>query len=66
MGHLVAIVTVSKRHGHDWVDSEVRVNSLEELFRACREAPPSDLVRVSLQGPEGEVRLNFASFLRQA
>jgi hypothetical protein len=61
---LVAVVTISKRRGTEWVDSEVRVTSLEDLFRACREAPPSDLVRVSLKGPPGEVRLNFASFLK--
>ena len=61
----VAVVTISDRQGRDTVDSEVRASTLEELFRACREAPPSKLVRVSITGPEGEVRLNFASFLNK-
>jgi hypothetical protein len=42
----------------------VRVRTLAELFRACRDAPPSKLMRISITGPEGEVRLNFASFRR--
>jgi hypothetical protein len=58
----VVVVTISDRQGRDTVDSEVRAATLEELFRACRDAPPSKLVRVSISGPEGEVRLNFASF----
>jgi len=58
----VAIVTVSDRRGKETVDSERQVSTLQELFDACRDAPPSKLVRVSLSGPEGEVRLNFASF----
>ena len=61
----VAVVTISDRQGRDTVDSEVRASTLEELFRACRNAPPSKLVRVSITGPEGEVRLNFASFLNK-
>jgi hypothetical protein len=61
----VAIVTVSDRKGREAVDSEVRVSTLEELFDACRDAPPSKLVRVSLSGPDGEVLLNFASFQRK-
>ena len=44
---------------------KIGVSSLDELFVACREAPPSHLVRVSLRGSDGEVRLNFASFLRR-
>jgi hypothetical protein len=59
-----AVVTLSTGRGRDTVDTEVRVRSLEELFRACRDAPPSRLVRISITGPEGEVRLNFASFRR--
>jgi hypothetical protein len=59
-----AVVTLSAGRGRDTVDTEVRVQTLEELFRACRDAPPSRLVRISITGPEGEVRLNFASFRR--
>ncbi len=61
----IAVVTISDRQGRDTVDSEVRATTLEELFRACRDAPPSKVVRVSITGPEGEVRLNFASFLNK-
>ena len=59
-----AVVTLSEGRGRDSVDTELRVRSLEELFWACRDAPPSRLVRVSITGPDGEVRLNFASFRR--
>ena len=44
--------------------SEVRVQSLDELYRACRDAPPADLVRVLIKGGDGDVTLNFASFIR--
>jgi hypothetical protein len=59
-----AVVTLTTGRGRDTVDTEVRVRTLAELFRACRDAPPSKLVRISITGPEGEVRLNFASFRR--
>jgi hypothetical protein len=59
-----AVVTLTTGRGRDTVDTEVRVRTLAELFRACRDAPPSKLVRISIPGPEGEVRLNFASFRR--
>jgi hypothetical protein len=59
-----AVVTLSTGRGRDTVDTEVRVRTLAELFRACRDAPPSKLMRISITGPEGEVRLNFASFRR--
>jgi hypothetical protein len=59
-----AVVTLTTGRGRDTVDTEVRVRTLSELFRACRDAPPSKLVRISITGPEGEVRLNFASFRR--
>ena len=61
----VAVVTISDRRGRETVDSEVRASTLEELFEVCRDAPPSKLVRISITGPEGEVRLNFASFLKK-
>lgn len=63
MSELVAIVTIS-HEGSRSGERELEVRSLDELFSACRNAPPSRLVRVSLRGPEGEVRLNFASFMR--
>lgn len=66
MAGLVAVVTITKPRGKGSVDSEVRVRSLEELYKACREAPPSDLVRVSIKGPEGDVTLNFANFIRRS
>lgn len=59
------IVTITERRGRESVDTELRVRSLRDLFEACRDAPPSKVVRVSLKGPEGEVRLNFASFIRK-
>jgi hypothetical protein len=47
------------------VDSEVRVRSLGDLYQACRDAPPADLVRVLITGAEGDVTLNFASFIHK-
>lgn len=58
------MVTVTDAQGRS--DSESKVRSLEALFEACRDAPPSRLVRVSVLGPDGEVRLHFASFRRKA
>jgi hypothetical protein len=60
---VIATVTVTDGQGRN--ESERRVSSLPQLFDACRDAPPSRLVRISLLGPEGEVRLNFASFKRR-
>ncbi len=59
----VAVVTVTTRKGRDFVDSEIPVRSIAELYEACRRAAPAKLMKVSLRGPEGEVRLTFASFL---
>jgi hypothetical protein len=64
MPRLITIVTVSRTKGRDTAESEVKVKTLEDLYAACRDAPPSTLVRVSLKGADGEVRLNFASFLK--
>jgi len=64
MNDLVAVVSVSKRGTVAPSDVKVKVSTLQALFDACRDAPPSDVVRVSIQGPEGEVRLNFASFIK--
>ena len=63
MSELVAVVTIA-REGSRSGERELQVRSLDELFSACQSAPPSHLVRVSLRGPEGEVRLDFASFVR--
>lgn len=62
--HAVATVTVTDSQGRS--ESETTAGTLEELFDACRDSPPSRLVRVSILGPEGEVRLNFASFRRKS
>jgi hypothetical protein len=51
-----------KRSGQD-VDEDIEVRDLKELYRVCRSTSSSKLVRVSLMGPEGEVRLNFAAFI---
>jgi hypothetical protein len=60
-----AVVTVTRTKGRDSVDSETRVSSLDDLYAACRDAPPSRVMRVSMRGPDGELRLNFASFIRR-
>jgi len=64
-GTPVAVVTVTDREGRDAVDSEFEVKSLEELYAACRDAPPSKVVRVVVKGAEGDVQLSFASFIRR-
>ncbi len=65
MADLVGIVTITERRGRESLDTEVRVGTLQDLYQSCRDAPPSRVVRVSLKGPDGEVRLNFASFIRK-
>jgi hypothetical protein len=65
MSKLTTVVTVTDRRDRDSVDSEVRVRNLDELYSVCREAPASRVMRVSIRGAEGEVRLNFASFIRK-
>jgi hypothetical protein len=65
MQDLVAVVSTTHREGTEPEDRETRVRTLQDLYEACKEAPPSALVRVSLRGPEGEVVLNFGSFLRK-
>jgi hypothetical protein len=64
MGKLVAAVIISRARGREILDTEVRAKSLDELYTVCRDAPPSRVTRISLKGPEGEVRLNFASFIK--
>lgn len=64
MSKLVADVTISRSRGKETQDTEVRAKDLDDLYRVCRDAPPSKVTRISLKGPEGEVRLNFASFIK--
>jgi hypothetical protein len=64
MGKLIASVTISRARGRETQDTEVRASDLDELYVVCRDAPPSKVTRISLKGPEGEVRLNFASFIK--
>jgi hypothetical protein len=63
MAKPVAFVTITRARGRTSVDSEVRATSLDALYQACRDAPPSKVARISIRGPQGEVRLNFASFI---
>lgn len=64
MSELSAVVTITRDQASHPVDREVHVRTLEELFEACRSAPPAHLVRVALRGPAGEVTLTFANFMR--
>lgn len=66
MADTFAVVTLQERRGRAAEETEVRVASLQELFDVCRTAPASRVVRIALKGPGGEVRLNFASFIRKA
>jgi hypothetical protein len=61
---LVATVTLASQRGRDLVESDVSVASLDELYQVCRDAPPHRVVRIAIRGADGEVRLNFASFIR--
>jgi hypothetical protein len=65
VAEVIAVVTLTERRGRDAGESEVRVTSLQDLFDACRNAPASRVVRIVLRGAAGEVRLNFASFIRK-
>lgn len=65
MADTFAVVTLQDRRGRAAEESEVRVTSLQELFDVCRTAPASRVVRISLKGSGGEVRLNFGSFIRK-
>jgi hypothetical protein len=58
-----AVVTVW--HAEGGMEFERRVQTIEELFDVCKSAPPSKLVRVTIQGPDGDVNLHFANFLRK-
>lgn len=64
-GKVTAVVTLSGGEGSGTADPELHVRTLEELYAACRDAPPSKLVRVAVRAEDGEVRLHFASFQRR-
>jgi hypothetical protein len=64
-GEMVVTVTISRRSGRNTEDREHPVTTLEELYDVCRKAAPSELVRVSMHGRDGEVRLHFASLIRK-
>ena len=66
MPETYAVITLQERRGRAAEETEVRVTTLQELFDACRNAPASRVVRISLKGPSGEVRLNFASYIRKS
>ena len=66
MAETFAVVTLQERRGRAAEETEVRVTTLQELFDVCRNAPASRVVRIALKGPAGEVRLNFASYIRKS
>jgi hypothetical protein len=47
------------------IEYEKKVDDLQALYEACKGAPPSKLVRITLVGPDGEVSLQFASYIRK-
>ena len=59
----IAVVLVARRQGREFVDAEHKVRTLQELYDLCRHAAPGQLARVYLRGPDGEIRLSFASFI---
>ena len=59
----IAVVLVTRRQGRGFVDAEHKVRTLQELYDLCRHAAPGQLMKVYLRGPEGEIRLNFGSYL---
>jgi len=62
-GEPIAVVLVSRRQGREFVDAEHKVRTLQELYDLCHHAAPGQLTKVFLRGPDGEIRLNFASFI---
>lgn len=62
-GAPIAVVLVSRRQGREFVDAEHKVRTLQELYDLCHHAAPGQLTKVYLRGPDGEIRLNFASFI---
>jgi hypothetical protein len=47
-------------------EHERPVRSLQDLFNACRDARPLHPLHLTVSGPDGEVTLKFASFIRKA
>ena len=66
MADTFAVVTLQERRGRAAEETEVRVSTLQELYDVCRGAPASRVVRIAVKGPAGEVRLNFASYIRKS
>jgi hypothetical protein len=62
-GEPIAVVLVTRRQGREFVDSEHRVRTLQELYDLCHHAAAGQLMKVYLRGPDGEIRLNFGSFI---
>jgi hypothetical protein len=60
---VTAVVSITRRRGRDAKDSEIAVDSLDELYEACRRAARGALVHVVIHGEAGDVRLDFASFI---
>ena len=65
MAEPIAVVTTVRREDRESIEAEERVENLAQLYEVCRQAPPSALVRITLSGDQGKVRLNFASFIRE-
>lgn len=59
----IAVVLVSRRQGREYVDAEHKVRTLQELYDLCRHAAPGQLMKVLLRGRDGEIRLDFDSFI---
>lgn len=66
MAEIFAVVTLQERRGRTSEETEVRVATLQELYDVCRGASASRVVRIVVKGNSGEVRLNFASFIRKS
>jgi len=61
---VTATVTVRDSAARRASEYEVPVKSLAELYAACREAAGAGLVEVTLQGPAGQVSLQFGNLMR--
>ena len=60
MANPIAVVTTVKSEDRESIESEARVESLEQRYDVCRRAPPSALVRISLTGDDGEEQIILA------
>ena len=59
----IAVVLVSRRQGRELVDAEHKVRTLQELYDLCRHAGPGAAHEGLPSRPDGEIRLNFGSYL---